>query len=54
MVGIHDVMFAGPGEVITLKHQGFNRIIYATGAVAAAMWARGKKPGLYSMKDVVA
>ena len=53
VVGVHDVMFAGPGEIITLKHQGFNREIYATGAVRAALWAKDKKPGLYSMRDVV-
>ena len=54
VVGVHDVMFAGPGETITLKHQGFNRDIYATGAIRAALWAADKKPGLYSMKDVLA
>lgn len=53
IVGIHDVMFAGPGEIITLKHQGFNREIYASGALHAALWATARKPGLYSMKDVL-
>ncbi|NBX03639.1 MAG: 4-hydroxy-tetrahydrodipicolinate reductase [Alphaproteobacteria bacterium] len=53
VVGVHDVMFAGPGETITLKHQGFSREIYATGAIRAALWAAGQKPGLYSMKDVL-
>src|SRR5690606_27149381 len=53
VVGIHNVMFAGPGEVITLSHQGFNRDIFATGALHAAHWAKNKKPGFYSMKDVL-
>ncbi len=53
IVGVHDVMFAGPGEVVTLKHEGFNRVIYANGALHAALWAAGQKPGLYSMKDVL-
>jgi 4-hydroxy-tetrahydrodipicolinate reductase len=53
VVGVHDVMFAGPGEVIHLKHQGFNREIYAGGAIHAALWAKAQKPGLYSMKDVL-
>ncbi len=53
VVGIHDVMFAGPGEVITLKHQGFSRDIYASGALHAALWAAAQKPGLYSMKNVL-
>ena len=53
VVGIHSVTFAGPGEMIELKHQGVSRDIYAAGALAAARWAQGKKPGLYSMQDVL-
>lgn len=53
VVGIHEVTFAGPGELITIKHQAFNRGIYAAGALKAALWAKKKKPGLYSMKDVL-
>jgi 4-hydroxy-tetrahydrodipicolinate reductase len=53
VVGIHDVMFAGPGELVTLRHQGFSREIYANGALRAALWAAKKKPGLYSMKNVL-
>jgi 4-hydroxy-tetrahydrodipicolinate reductase len=53
IVGIHEVIFAGPSEVITLKHQGFNREIYASGALHAALWARNQPSGLYSMKDVL-
>jgi len=53
VVGVHSVFFAGPGEVLELKHQGFNRDIYAGGAIHAARWAATQKPGLYSMKDVL-
>lgn len=54
VVGIHHVLFAGPGEVIELKHQGFNRAIYANGALHAALWAKGQSPGvIYSMKDML-
>jgi 4-hydroxy-tetrahydrodipicolinate reductase len=53
VVGIHDVMLAGPGETITLSHQGFDRSIYVSGALAAALWAKDQKPGLYSMRDVL-
>ena len=54
VVGIHTVSFAGPGEIIELKHQGFSRDIYAKGALHAALWAKSQKPGLYSMRDVMA
>ena len=53
VVGIHQVMFAGPGEMIEIKHQGYNRDIYANGALRAAFWAQNQKAGLYSMKDVL-
>jgi 4-hydroxy-tetrahydrodipicolinate reductase len=54
VVGVHEVSFAGGGELLALKHQGFSRDIYASGALMAALWAADKKPGLYSMKDVLA
>ncbi len=53
VVGIHTVTFAGTHEVIEIKHQGFSRSIYAQGALHAARWAKDKKPGLYSMQDVL-
>lgn len=53
VVGIHNVLFAGNGELLTLSHQGFSRTIFASGAIAAALWMRDKKPGLYSMRDVI-
>ncbi len=53
MVGDHSVIFAGPGERLELSHKAEDRMIFARGAVRAALWARGKKPGLYSMVDVL-
>ncbi|MDX8521046.1 4-hydroxy-tetrahydrodipicolinate reductase [Mesorhizobium dulcispinae] len=53
VVGEHSVILAGTGERITLAHQAEDRAIFARGAVKAALWARGKKPGLYSMRDVL-
>jgi len=53
VVGEHRVMFAGPGERIELAHIATDRGIFARGAVKAALWARGKPPGLYSMADVL-
>jgi 4-hydroxy-tetrahydrodipicolinate reductase len=53
VVGDHSVMFAGPSERIELVHRAEDRMIFARGAVKAALWARGKKPGLYSMADVL-
>ena len=53
MVGEHRVIFAGPGERIELAHIASNRGIFARGAVKAALWARGRAPGLYAMTDVL-
>jgi 4-hydroxy-tetrahydrodipicolinate reductase len=53
IVGDHTVIFAGPAERIELTHRAEDRIIFARGALHAALWARGKKPGLYSMSDVL-
>ena len=53
VVGDHSVMLAGTGERITLSHHAEDRSIFARGAVRAALWARGRKPGLYSMRDVL-
>ncbi|MCX7362740.1 MAG: 4-hydroxy-tetrahydrodipicolinate reductase [Alphaproteobacteria bacterium] len=52
-VGVHTVMFAAAGERLELSHRSFSRETYATGAVRAALWLEGKKPGLYGMKDVL-
>lgn len=53
VVGEHSVIFAGEGETITLQHSATDRGLFARGAVRAALWGRGKKPGLYSMADVL-
>ena len=53
VVGDHSVFFAGPGERITLSHHAEDRSLFACGAVRAALWAHGRKNGLYSMLDVL-
>jgi 4-hydroxy-tetrahydrodipicolinate reductase len=53
VVGEHSVIFAGPAERIELVHKAEDRMIFARGALHAALWARGKSPGLYSMVDVL-
>lgn len=53
VVGEHTVMFAGAAERIELTHKAEDRMIFARGALHAAMWARNQKPGLYSMMDVL-
>jgi len=53
VVGEHTVMFAGPAERVELTHKAESRDIFARGAVRAALWGFNKKPGLYSMIDVL-
>src|SRR5712692_2046219 len=53
VVGDHTVIFAGPAERVEVSHKAEDRMIFARGAVRAALWARGRKPGLYSMADVL-
>jgi len=53
VTGEHSVIFAGTAERIELVHKAEDRMIFARGALHAALWARGKKPGLYSMADVL-
>ena len=53
VVGDHEVIFAGEGERIALSHFAQDRSIFARGALKAAAWGRGKKPGLYGMRDVL-
>ena len=53
VTGEHSVIFAGHAERIELTHRAEDRMIFARGALHAALWARGKKPGLYSMADVL-
>ena len=52
-VGEHEVILAGIGERITLSHSAEDRSIFARGAIQAARWGDGKKPGLYGMTDVL-
>ena len=53
VVGIHDAIFAGPDEVIEIKHTAYSRAVFAKGAVQAAKYLAGKGPGLYDMSDVI-
>jgi 4-hydroxy-tetrahydrodipicolinate reductase len=53
VVGDHTVTLAGPYERIELSHRAEDRMIFARGALAAARWGQGKKPGIYAMSDVL-
>ncbi len=54
VIGEHQVILAGPNERIVLGHIAEDRAMFASGAVAAARWGQGRKPGLYAMADVLA
>lgn len=53
IIGEHDVIFAGPGERVILRHIADERLVFARGAIRAALWGQDKKPGEYSMIDVL-
>jgi len=53
VVGEHSVVFAAEDEIITLHHSARDRSLFARGAVAAALWVKGRPPGLYDMQDVL-
>ncbi|MEK8089301.1 4-hydroxy-tetrahydrodipicolinate reductase [Thermithiobacillus plumbiphilus] len=53
IVGDHTVMFAGPGEQVEISHRASSRMNFARGAVRAAAWLAGRRPGLYDMQDVL-
>jgi 4-hydroxy-tetrahydrodipicolinate reductase len=53
IVGEHDVIFAGEGERVILRHVATDRAIFARGALRAALWGQGQKPGQYDMMDVL-
>ena len=53
VVGEHTLLFAAGSEQIALTHRSFDRRVYATGAVRAALWLQGRAPGLYDMKHVL-
>ena len=53
VVGEHEVKFSSGKEIITLNHESFDRALYSEGALTAAKWLKNKKPGLYSMRDLL-
>ena len=53
IIGEHEVKFSSGKEVITLSHEAFDRALYSEGALSAAKWLINKKPGLYSMRDLM-
>ena len=53
VVGEHTVFFFGDGERLELTHRATNRALFASGALRAALWTKGKPAGLYSMRDVL-
>ncbi|HQX47963.1 MAG TPA: dihydrodipicolinate reductase C-terminal domain-containing protein, partial [Steroidobacteraceae bacterium] len=53
VVGEHSVRFLGTGEEVSLGHRATDRAIFARGALQAATWLAGQKPGRYSMRDVL-
>jgi 4-hydroxy-tetrahydrodipicolinate reductase len=53
VIGDHTVVFAGEGERVEIGHKASSRAVFAQGAVRAALWTKGRAPGLYSMRDVL-
>ena len=53
IIGEHEVKFSSGKEIITLNHEAFDRALYSEGALAAAKWLNKKKPGLYSMRNLL-
>jgi len=53
IIGEHEVKFSSGKEIITLNHEAFDRALYSEGALSAAKWLITKKPGLYSMRDLL-
>ncbi len=53
IIGEHEVKFSSGKEIITLNHEAFDRALYSEGALSAAKWLMNKKPGLYSMRDLM-
>ena len=53
IIGEHEVIFSSGKEIITLNHEAFDRALYSEGALSAAKWLAKKKPGLYSMRDLM-
>ena len=53
VIGEHEVKFSSGKEIITLNHEAFDRALYSDGALTASKWLMKKKPGLYSMRDLL-
>jgi 4-hydroxy-tetrahydrodipicolinate reductase len=53
VIGEHEVKFSSGKEIITLNHEAFDRALYSEGALTAAKWLMNKKPGLYSMRNLM-
>ena len=53
IIGEHQVLFSSGKEIIKLNHEAFDRTLYSEGALTAANWLIKKKPGLYSMRDLM-
>ena len=53
VIGEHEVTFSSGKEIVTLNHESFDRALYSEGALTAAKWLSNKKPGLYSMRDLL-
>ena len=53
VIGEHEVKFSSGKEIISLNHEAFDRTLYSEGALSAAKWLINKKPGLYSMRDLL-
>ena len=53
VIGEHEVLFSSGKEIIKLNHEAFDRALYSEGALSAASWLMKKKPGLYSMRDIL-
>ena len=53
IIGEHEVKFSSGKEIITLNHEAFDRALYSDGALTASEWLMKKKPGLYSMRDLL-
>ena len=53
IVGDHTALFAGIGERVEITHKASSRTTFAQGALRAALWLRGRAPGLYDMQDVL-
>ena len=53
VIGEHEVTFSSGKEIVTLNHESFDRALYSEGALVASKWLMSKKPGLYSMRNLL-